>query len=163
MRRGFRRPPGLRPISGATLGRRARGGYVCSACGCEVNKAGEVAPKTLCCALPRPVWFASKAEARRWRFLLMRQKEGVIRELRRQVPYDLHVNGPGQPAPLPGSPARTVHFIIKLGKYVADFVYVDDADRLVVEDVKGAGLTDIAKWKMKHLEAEYGINVQLIK
>ena len=38
-----------------------------------------------------------------------------------------------------------------------------DSPVAVVEDVKGAGLTDIAKWKMKHLEAEYGINVQLIK
>ena len=121
MRRGFRRPPGLRRISGVTLGRRARGGYVCEACGCAISKAGEVAPKTLCCALPRPIWFASQAEARRWRFLLMRQKEGVILDLKRQVPFDLHA----PPTKMVRGQSAFHNFPVKLGRYIADFQYRD--------------------------------------
>lgn len=156
MRRGFRRPPGLRRIGGATLGLRAHGGYICEACGAQVDRGGFIIPGKLCCTLPRPAFFASQAEARRWRLLLLREKGGVIRQLRRQVAYDLHVR-------LGKAPWGETVPPIKLGKYIADFTYFNDTDQLVVEDVKGAGLTDIAIWKMKHVEAEYGIKVNIVK
>jgi hypothetical protein len=142
-------------ISGATLGRSAHGGYVCAGCGAEVDRGGFIVPGKLCCAMPQPIFFASKAEARRWRLLLLREKQGAIRHLRRQVGYDLHV--------FPRGLDRDRGIVpLKLGRYIADFTYTDDAGRTVVEDVKGAGLTDIAIWKIKHVEAEYGIKVNLV-
>jgi len=63
--------------------------------------------------------FASKKEATRYQELKILERIGKIRELKLQVAYDLNVND------------------MHICKYVADFTYRDDHDRLVVEDSKG--------------------------
>lgn len=85
--------------------------------------------------------FASKGEMQRWHQLRLWQLSGEIRNLRRQVRYDLIVNG------------------IKVGHVTFDFVYerkltapgnvvyanmmTDDGWLEVIEDFKGANVRDL--------------------
>ena len=85
--------------------------------------------------------FDSKAEARRYGELLLLQRAGHIHELELQPPFELHVNG------------------IMIGRYVADFRYLDEAGKYVVEDVKGVK-TPMYRWKQKHMKAQYGIEIR---
>ena len=85
--------------------------------------------------------FDSKWEAERWQALSLLRSAGVISHLRRQVSYDLHVND------------------TKVGRYVADFVYVENGDE-VVEDAKGKE-TPLFRWKARHFEAEYGHPIRI--
>ena len=62
----------------------------------------------------------SRKEARRWVELRLLQRSGLIRDLERQVPFELIP---------PQDKERAV-------KYVADFVYLDDKGIKHVEDVK---------------------------
>jgi hypothetical protein len=62
--------------------------------------------------------FDSEKEARRWRELKLLEHAGEIKNLRRQVRYELRVGR------------------IPICAYVADFAYVQNSRR-VVEDVKG--------------------------
>lgn len=71
--------------------------------------------------------FDSKAEARRWRDLFWLQNGGVIRDLQRQVRYEL----------IPRQYDENGKTLERSLDYIADFVYVDEHDNLVVEDVKG--------------------------
>lgn len=72
-------------------------------------------------------WFDSKAEAERYKTLLLMEKGGAIRNLKRQVPFPLVVNG---------------HLI---ATYRCDFAYIEPEGedegvtiwRRVIEDVKG--------------------------
>ena len=90
--------------------------------------------------------FDSKAEARRWSELLLLQRAGEIYDLRRQVPFVLHVCG------------------VKIGRLILDFVYVETAtQRVVYEDVKGGDATPLWKWKVKHFGAEYGRRVEIVR
>jgi hypothetical protein len=85
-------------------------------------------------------WFASLKEAKRWIVLSELQKAGAIRELRRQVPYDLLVNG------------------IKVCSWVADAVYEEfyDGTWLTVrEDSKGRRTPEY-QLKKKFVEAQFG-------
>jgi hypothetical protein len=90
------------------------------------------------------IMFDSVKEANRYRLLVILQGASQIYNLRRQVRYPLHVNG------------------VKIGTYVADFVYELDvngaAGETIVEDVKGVR-TPMYQWKRKHLKAEYGIEI----
>lgn len=61
--------------------------------------------------------FDSLREARRYQELLLLEHAGQITGLRRQVRYDLVVNG------------------VKIGRYTADFIYAENGNN-VVEDVK---------------------------
>lgn len=66
--------------------------------------------------------FDSKKEAERYAYLNMLQKAGRIRDLRRQVEYELFPKHDG----------------LRAIKYYADFVYTEaDTGRIVVEDAKG--------------------------
>ena len=92
--------------------------------------------------------FDSKAEARRYVELRALEQAGAITELRRQVRYPL-----------------TAHDV-KIGHYVADFVYVrGDVVRgdgtEVVEDVKGIE-TQLFRWKARHFAAEYGREIEVV-
>ena|SRR3989442_143844 len=87
--------------------------------------------------------FASKREAHRYRELRLLERSGVITELECQVPFALH--------------AATAAGPVKVGKYVADFVYIENG-RKVVEDAKGIRTT-LYQWKRKHFESEYGISI----
>lgn len=88
--------------------------------------------------------FSSMKEAKRYGELKLREKAGEICDLEMQSKYPL-VAGSG------------AHYV---GQYVADFRYFDlRAKRIVVEDVKGFK-TPLYKWKKKHVEAQYGIQIR---
>jgi hypothetical protein len=87
------------------------------------------------------VTFDSAKEARRFGELVMMQKAGHISGLRRQVPFDLVVNG---------------H---KVATYRADFCYVDASGLDVVEDVKGFR-TPVYRLKRKLMLACWGIDIK---
>lgn len=87
---------------------------------------------------------ASKKEAKRWADLQLLQKAGRIRDLERQVVFDLKVNGN------------------KVCKYIADFVYTEYEHGQwspVVEDAKGWP-TPVYKLKRKLMKAIYGIEIR---
>lgn len=55
---------------------------------------------------------------------------------------------------------------VKLGKYVADFQYTDlrelpPVTRII--DVKGGAMTELSDWKRRHAEAQYGVNINIVK
>lgn len=87
--------------------------------------------------------FASMKEARRYQELIMLQSAGLIRDLTLQPPFALVVNGQ------------------KIGKYLADFSYVDiEKDVTIVEDVKSMPTrTAVYRIKVKLVHALYGIQI----
>ncbi len=90
------------------------------------------------------VRFDSKAESREYLRLRILQRNGFVSGLERQPAFELH------------APNGEV-----LGKYVADFQYVETyGHRVVVSDVKGMKTLPLARWKQRHLRAEYGIVVE---
>lgn len=93
--------------------------------------------------------FPSKAEARAYASLVLRNRLGQISDLKLQVPYKLHAVGPD---------GRKVN----IGKYVADFTYLENG-ALCVVDVKGNADTHLSALKRRHVEAEYGIKVAIFQ
>lgn len=90
--------------------------------------------------------FDSYGEACRYASLLLLESVGKISDLRRQTRIKLHtVNQDGMK--------------VKVGEYWPDFEYIQDGER-VVEDFKSIML-DLAAWKLRHVKAEYGIDVKL--
>ncbi len=86
--------------------------------------------------------FDSTREMVRWRELQLRERDGEIQNLQRQVTYLLEVNG---------------HLV---GKYIADYRYIDVATgQQVVEDCKGYK-TQIYQIKRKLMAAIYGIDIK---
>ena len=79
--------------------------------------------------------FDSKPEARRYQDLQLLERAGRIHSLRLQVPFSLEVAGE------------------QIGKYVADFVYIEGNEE-VIEDSKGYR-TPLYRWKSKHFHAQY--------
>lgn len=101
----------------------------------------------------QPTWvgkyrFASKKEAARYRELLLKEKAGLIRNLKIHPIYKLEVMG------------------YLICRYIADFDYFDlDQQKIVVEDVKGwkAGTAyNLFKLKANLLYALTGLKVQEI-
>lgn len=88
--------------------------------------------------------FDSKKEARRWRQLQAAQSAGAISNLERQVRFDLH--GVGE---------------VKLATYVADFVYLQDGER-IVEDVKSAATKKHPMYvlKKKWMRLEHNVEIR---
>lgn len=91
-------------------------------------------------------WFGSTKEAKRWIDLKRLEAAGAIRELRRQVTYDLLVN------------------VTKIGKWIADFDYIEyDREQaswlMVREDSKGVR-TPLYKRTKVHVEAQYGFRIR---
>lgn len=106
------------------------------------------------------VRFDSRAEARRFGELLMLERAGSIRGLRRQPEFPLYASI-GSPILVPDRDP------LALGVYRADFAYealTETGGRWdpVVEDVKGVD-TPLSKWKRAHVRAQYGIEVVLIR
>lgn len=96
--------------------------------------------------------FDSKAEHRRWIYLVTLQKAGQIKGLRRQVAYELI---PAQVAPSGKKERPTT--------YMADMVYTDSkTGKTVVEDVKGA-VTPEFRLKRKLMLWVHGIEIQEIR
>ena len=84
--------------------------------------------------------FASKAEAAYYETLKIRREAKDIQWFIRQVPFHL-----------------TPH-----SKYVADFLYVDDAGGINIIDVKGHD-TETSRLKRRQVMDIYGINVRVLK
>jgi hypothetical protein len=104
------------------------------------------------------VTFASKAEANRYAELKLLQKAGKIESLELQPVFPLRVllttgtfTGAGK--------ALAGEYPV-IGKYVADFKYFrcDAPTGWIIEDVKGMP-TPLYRWKKKHVEAQYGIEI----
>lgn len=94
------------------------------------------------------IWFASGAEAKRYKQLLDIQEQGLIEDLELQVKYAVTVNNQ------------------HICNYLADFRYrvVDELGRtlrVVVEDVKGM-MTDLYSLKRKLVQAQHGITINEI-
>lgn len=102
--------------------------------------------------LSHGIRFASKAEARRYDELLLLARAGEITKLTLQPRFELHVAGFGGP-----------EYAIKIGDYVGDFAYTERDGEEVVEDVKGMRSLPLAKWKQKHLAAQYGVVVREVR
>lgn len=83
--------------------------------------------------------FHSKREAERYEHLRLLERAGEISDLRRQVGFDLSVNG------------------MKICRYICDFTFDQNGAR-VVEDVKGYA-TALYQIKRKLMKAVLGIEV----
>lgn len=94
--------------------------------------------------------FDSKAEARRYEELRMMEKMGLIRDLRRQVPFVL-IRGQRW------SGGRKHRDTV----YRADFVYTENG-RQIVEDVKGVK-TEGYKIKRELMKDRYGIEIKEVR
>lgn len=100
--------------------------------------------------------FASQKEARRYGELKLLEKAGQIWDLELQPRFPLVVASTtgtvmGAAKALAGS------FSGRIGEYRGDFAYHDRRGR-VVEDVKGFK-TPLYRWKKKHVEVQYGIQI----
>jgi hypothetical protein len=90
--------------------------------------------------------FMSKAESKRYLYLLLVQKSGEIENLQLQPAFKIEMNGR------------------KICKVILDFSYFDkNLSKWVYEDVKSKATdTPISRLKRKLVEAYHGITVTLI-
>lgn len=149
-RRPNRRQYGPKKASGPQIAANRIRVYICDKCG-HWNEGKK--PEFFCespgkCDGTTFTHFDSRAEAQRWAELLLLQRSGQIAELRRQQRLALM------------APYDDEDKIV--GHYVADFTYVEDGKQ-IIEDVKGGAMTDLAAWKMKHVEAQYGTKVRIVQ
>lgn len=87
----------------------------------------------------------SGKEARRWQELQLLQASGAISNLRRQVSYDLCVNG------------------MLICRYVADAVYIENG-AVVCEDVKSEPTQKLPVFSIKRklMRAVHGIEIAIV-
>lgn len=97
------------------------------------------------------ITFDSKAEHKRWQYLVLLQRAGEIRDLQLQVPFELI---PAQVSPSGKKERATV--------YIADFAYTTSAGARIVEDVKGA-VTPEFRLKRKLMLHVHGIEVKEVR
>lgn len=94
--------------------------------------------------------FDSKKEYRRWNDLLLLERAGAIKNLQRQVVYEL----------LPKQTDEHGKCLERPCTYKADFVYYDnDKKKIVVEDAKGMR-TEVYRLKKKLMLYMRGIIIQ---
>ena len=107
-------------------------------------------------------WFGSLKEGRRYIELKALEKAGEIWDLELQPPFPLLV--PSTTGTLRGAgKALAGTFNGRIGEYRGDFKYHDrTTEPYVVEDVKGFK-TALYKWKKKHVEKQYGIQIREIR
>lgn len=106
--------------------------------------------------LEQGIKFDSKKEAERYRRLKLLERQGYIRDLRRQPRYMLY--GPNGQLTLPDRNGNHRRLF-----YRADFLYYDPATRRWrVEDVKGVD-TQISRLKRALVEQAYGVKVEIVK
>lgn len=107
--------------------------------------------------------FDSTREARRWEQLLLMQKAGQIKDIQRQVEYELI---PAQYESYERYSKKGkrlkdgVHLIEREVKYIADFVYTKvETGETIVEDAKGVRTKDYTI-KRKLMLAVHGIRIK---
>jgi hypothetical protein len=93
--------------------------------------------------------FHSAKESRRYAELKLLEKAGDIRALCLQQIWPLWVHTGLSEAPP-----------VAIGSYVSDFSYETDKGD-IIEDVKGFK-TPLYRWKKKHFEAQYGLEIHEI-
>jgi len=76
------------------------------------------------------ITFDSKREAKRWRELNLMLRAGEIKDLKRQVRFEFHING--KPVKMRNG---------QCARYTADFTYTENG-KPVVEEVKGYKVRD---------------------
>lgn len=128
--------------SGSQIGRNTRSVAACLAClttpvGLTVGTACPVCGDRL-------VKFDSRGEWRSWLTLVNASRAGIVRLLERQVRMPLVAEGG-----------------VRVGHLVMDFVFEQDG-RMVYADYKGGAMTELAAWKMRHFEAQYGVPVTIL-
>ncbi len=103
--------------------------------------------------------FASQREARRYQELRLLERAGEISDLELQPRFPLSVpSTSGYVRRAAKALAQGGMFTI--GEYRADFKYRDwKTVPYVVEDAKGFR-TPLYRWKKKHVEAQYGIQIR---
>ncbi len=90
---------------------------------------------------------SSKREARRYQELRLLEKAGEIKGLELQPKFPLY------------TPSRSWGKHELVGVYIADFRYREGPRGILkIEDVKGFK-TPLYKWKKKHVEAQYGVQI----
>lgn len=105
------------------------------------------------------ITFASKAECARYAELKLLERAGEIWDLELQPRFPLLV--PATTGTLRGALQATAGtWDGRIGEYRGDFAYKDRRGR-IVEDVKGFK-TALYKWKKKHVETQYGIQIREI-
>lgn len=93
------------------------------------------------------ITFDSRREAKRYGELKLLERAGVIRDLKRQVRYEL----------IPAFNVGGKHY--RPTSYVADFVYTDvKSGKEIVEDVKGVR-TDVYRLKSKMFAHKFGVSI----
>jgi uncharacterized protein DUF1064 len=90
--------------------------------------------------------FDSRKEAAEYGRLKLLERAGQIFNLELQPVYELHV------------PSGEV-----LGCYRGDFRYRDQDGTVRHIDVKGMKTLPLARWKQRHVKAEYGITIQEVR
>jgi hypothetical protein len=95
------------------------------------------------------ITFDSKREAARWGELKLMERAGLIRDLKRQVAFEL---APG--VKFEGALRRQPAL-----RLIVDFQYTEH-DRLILEDVKGV-VTDVFRIKRHLLKAQTGMDVRI--
>lgn len=100
--------------------------------------------------------FDSRREANRYNQLILLERAGIIRDLRRQVKYVLI---PTQYSKTEFNKNKTPKVIEKECAYYADFVYIDEFGAEHVEDTKGMKTKDyiIKRKLMLHV---HGIRIE---
>lgn len=96
--------------------------------------------------------FDSKLELKHWNRLKELEMEGKIKNLKRQVSYEL----------IPKQYDVNGKFLFRPSTYVADFVFDDLEGKTHVVDSKGFE-TDIFKLKKKLFYSVYGFEIELLK
>lgn len=156
------RKPRYKKVPGSQVGKNSHKIIGCEGCNFAAIpkmypelKTGKECPR---CKEAKVRVFDSKAEHQRACELQMLQRNGNIKNLKYQPRFNLHATTP-------------LGDKVKLYAYVADFQYEDVSPtrdiKLVIEDTKGITksgqivITDVAQMKIKHFEAEYGIEVKI--
>ncbi len=107
------------------------------------------------------ILFDSKVEARRYAELRLLERAGTIWDLELQPVFTLSV--PSTTGTMAGAAkALAGTFDGRIGTVRLDFAYHTPKGR-VFEDVKGGRSLPLARWKFKHLAAQYGITVTEIR
>lgn len=104
------------------------------------------------------ITFDSGAEAERYLYLWNCVRKGTIKNLRRQVEYELI---PKQKLPEPELRGNRREIHLKSCKYKADFVYERDG-KTIVEDVKGYRTANF-EIKRKLMLWVHGIQVKVVR
>lgn len=95
--------------------------------------------------------FDSKKEANRYQELKLMQRAGIITDLQRQVKYVL----------VPSQKGDDGRVIERPCTYIADFVYIDENGKTVIEDTKGYRTSDY-KIKRKLMLYIHGVKINEI-